>query len=98
MGIQLSAWVENIVGKGEIARYEQFLLSTQCFRKQSVVDVLKRWHGKHTFLSSLGMLGITQLKSILFADHITFSYAYLKRVHTRQRMTNNNNNNKRKQV
>ena len=42
MGIQLSAWVENIVGKGEIARYEQFLLSTQCFRKQSVADVLKR--------------------------------------------------------
>ena len=26
MGIQLSDWVENIVGKGEIARYEQFLI------------------------------------------------------------------------
>ena len=39
--IQLSAWVENIVGKGEIARYEQFLLFPQCFQKQSVVDVLK---------------------------------------------------------
>ena len=25
--------VENIVGKGEIARYEQFLLSPQCFQK-----------------------------------------------------------------
>ena len=57
-----------------------------------------RWYSIHTFLSSLGMLGITQLKSILFADHITFSNAYLKRFHTRQRMTNNNNNNKRKQV
>ena len=42
MGIQLSAWVENIVGKGEIARYEQFLLFPQCFLKQSVFDVLKR--------------------------------------------------------
>ena len=42
MGIQLSASVENIVGKGEIARYEQFLLFPQCFQKQSVVDVLKR--------------------------------------------------------
>ena len=41
-GIQLSARVENIVGKGEIARYEQFLLFPQCFQKQSVVDVLKR--------------------------------------------------------
>ena len=29
------------------------------------------WHDKHTYLSSLGMLGITQLNSILFADHIT---------------------------
>ena len=29
-------------GKGEIARYEQFLLFPQCFQKQSVVDVLKR--------------------------------------------------------
>ena len=28
---QLSDWVENIVGKGEIARYEQFLLFPQYF-------------------------------------------------------------------
>ena len=26
-------WVENTVGKGEIARYEQFLLFQQCFQK-----------------------------------------------------------------
>ena len=31
MEIQLSDTVENIVGKGEIARYEQFLLLPQCF-------------------------------------------------------------------
>ena len=31
MEMQLSDWVENIVGKGEIARYEQFLLFPQCF-------------------------------------------------------------------
>ena len=42
MGIQLSACVENIVGKEEIARYEQFLLFAQRFQTQSVVDVLKR--------------------------------------------------------
>ena len=42
MGIQLSAWAKNIVGGGEIARNEQFLLFPQCFQKQSVVDVLKR--------------------------------------------------------
>ena len=28
--------------KGEIARYEQFLLFPQCFQKQSGIDVLKR--------------------------------------------------------
>ena len=41
MGIQLSDSVENIVGKGKIARYEQFLLFPQCFQKLSVVDVSK---------------------------------------------------------
>ena len=32
-GGKLSKWVENTVGKGEIARYEQFLLFPQCFQK-----------------------------------------------------------------
>ena len=41
MGIKLSAWVENIVGKGKIARDEQFLLVPHCFQKQFLVDVLK---------------------------------------------------------
>ena len=30
-GIKFSKQVENAVGKGEIARYEQFLLFLQCF-------------------------------------------------------------------
>ena len=38
MGIQLSDLVENIVGKEEIALYEQFLLFPECFQKLSVVD------------------------------------------------------------
>ena len=41
MGIAFSDWLENIVGKGEIARYEQFLLFPQCFQKLSVVDAAK---------------------------------------------------------
>ena len=41
MGIQLSDGVENIVGKGEIARNEQFLLYPQCFHKVPVVDASK---------------------------------------------------------
>ena len=32
-GIKLSNQVENTVGKGEIARYEHFLLFPQCFQK-----------------------------------------------------------------
>ena len=40
-GVQLSDLVENIVGKGEIARYEQFLLFPQCFQELSVVDASK---------------------------------------------------------
>ena len=32
-GRQLPKQVENTVGKGEIARYEQFLLFPQCFQK-----------------------------------------------------------------
>ena len=32
-GRKFSKQVENTVGKGEIARYEQFLLFPQCFQK-----------------------------------------------------------------
>ena len=41
MGIQVSDRVENIVGKEEIARYEQFFLFPLYFQKLSVVDALK---------------------------------------------------------
>ena len=41
MGIQLLDLAENIVGKEEIARYEQFLLFPQCFQKLSVVNASK---------------------------------------------------------
>ena len=42
MRIQLSDWLENISGKGEIACYEQFLLFPQCFQKLFVADASKR--------------------------------------------------------
>ena len=35
---KFSKSVENAVGKGEIARYEQFLLSPQCFQKTLCAD------------------------------------------------------------
>ena len=34
-----SKWVENTVGKGEIARYEQFLLFSQCFQETCIEDM-----------------------------------------------------------
>ena len=40
-GVQLSDWEENIVGKGGIAHYEQFLLFPQCFQKLYVVYASK---------------------------------------------------------
>ena len=40
-GRKLSKWVENTVGKGEIARYEQFLLIPKCFQKACFAGVSK---------------------------------------------------------
>ena len=41
MEIQISDRVENILGKGEIALNEQFLLFPQRFQKLSVLDASK---------------------------------------------------------
>ena len=41
MGIPLPDRVENIVRKGEIARYEQFLLFPQCIQRVFYDDVSK---------------------------------------------------------
>ena len=38
-GRKLLKWVENTVGKGEIARFEQFLLFPQCFQKTCFADM-----------------------------------------------------------
>ena len=40
-GRKLSKQVENTVGKGEIARYEQFLLFPQCFQKACFLGASK---------------------------------------------------------
>ena len=38
-GRKFFKWVENTVGKGEIARYEQFLLFPQRFQKNCNADM-----------------------------------------------------------
>ena len=40
-GRKLLKWVENTVGKGEIARNEQFLLFPQCFQKACFPEASK---------------------------------------------------------
>ena len=40
-GRNVSKWIENTVGKGEIARYEQFLFFPQCFQKACTADLKK---------------------------------------------------------
>ena len=40
-GKKLSKWVENKVGKGEIARNEEFLLFPQCFQKACFLGASK---------------------------------------------------------
>ena len=49
-GRKLSKPVENTVGKGEIARYEQFLLFPQCFQKACFPEASKGvivWEWEH---------------------------------------------------
>ena len=41
-GNEFSQRVENTMGKGEIARYEQFLLFPQCFKKTCTADTKTR--------------------------------------------------------
>ena len=38
---KFSKWVEKTAGKGEIARYKQFLLFPQCFQKTCTANSLK---------------------------------------------------------
>ena len=54
-GRKLSKGVENTVGKGEIARYEQFLLFPQCFQKACFPGASKGvivWEWVNQYLTS----------------------------------------------
>ena len=42
IGRKFSKWLENTVGKGEIARYQQFLLFPQCFQKTCTADTTEQ--------------------------------------------------------
>ena len=60
-GRKLSKRVENTVGKGEIARHEQFLLFPQCFQKACFPGASKgvivwEWVNLHSLPKQLGYL------------------------------------------
>ena len=67
-GKKLFKRVENTVGKGEIARYEQFLLFPQCFKKACFLEASKgvivwEWvNNDHCQLAGMKkQLGVTKL-------------------------------------
>ena len=60
-GRKLSKWVENTVGKGEITRYEQFLLFPQYFQKacfQGVSIAVIVWEWVNLFLANSEFISI----------------------------------------
>ena len=66
MAKKFSKRVENSVGKGEIARYEQFLLFPYCFLKTCTADTLKPllvWETTSS-LSNDNMLDFVKIESI----------------------------------
>ena len=76
-GRKLSKPVENTVGKGEIARYEQFLLFPQCFQKACFPGVSKGvivWEWVKTCNSSISDhdLCCTDLGSLLHILNRTY--------------------------
>ena len=66
-GRKLPKWVENTVGKGEIACYKQFLLFPQCFQKACFPGASKgvivwEWVKEHKI--GLSSKGLTLLYSV----------------------------------
>ena len=43
MMIGVTDWIENIVGKGENAGYQHFLLFLQCLQNAPFLGLLKVW-------------------------------------------------------
>ena len=73
-GRKLSKRVENTVGKGEVARFEQFLLFPQCFQKACFPGVSKDvivWEWVKVWIQLFPIrqiLDSSKLKELKFAD------------------------------
>ena len=67
---KLSKWVENTVGKVEIARYKQFLLFPQCFQKACFPGASKgfiiwEWVNEFADQPAECLRGLTLIKLLL---------------------------------
>ena len=72
-GRKLSKRVENTVGKGEIARYEQFLLFPQCFQKACFPGASKgvivwEWVKKQQFKSKIAKSGLNDCLDVILDE------------------------------
>ena len=79
-GRTFSKKVEKTVGKGEIARYEQFLLFPQCFQKTCTTDTLKpglvweRYNGDAFFLTHRQSCFLLLFHKSICRDFQSFDY------------------------
>ena len=75
-GRKLSKLVENTVGKGEIARYEQFLLFQSVFKRlvsQGSQKVSLCGNGLKEFQESMGMsTGLRDITEITLKNGVTY--------------------------
>ena len=65
MIICVTDWVENIVGKGENAGYQHFLLFPQCFQKASFPVSLKGMLGKDLNVALIVFFVFDTIENIL---------------------------------
>ena len=73
---KFSKWLENTVGKGEIARYEQFLLFPQCFQKTCTADTIGQTFCFANRVQNKGSLRMFCIAPGAFIRINTVSYFY----------------------
>ena len=81
-GRKLCEWVENTVGKGEIARSEQFLLFSQCFQKACFPGASKGVIGWECVIENTSTFPVWRKRSLKFSisgqAHLTLPFPLKK--------------------
>ena len=76
---------KNIVGKGEIARYEQFLLFPQCFLKACFPGASKgvivwEWVNQHLYFINVVNLPLCRRGKVESGHHFFFDWRFYAEV------------------